>query len=138
MVGTGALDLNIGWRLKTAPLCPFLQGGLGIGQLRLILGQVLSEETLDEFVGAAQAAIEIDGSDHSFRDVGKDSIFFGATGTRFALAQNEVGAEIELAGDQCAGFLADKGIQRARQLAFVGLGQTTKPSTRSPRNSRRW
>ena len=47
----------------------------------------------------------------------------GAAGAGLALAEVELGAEVELAGDGGAGLLAHQGVERAAELALVGLGQ---------------
>jgi hypothetical protein len=81
---------------------------------------VLAEEPLDDLEGLAQAGIDVDGADHRLGHVAKDGFLLCAAGTGLGISKVEFAAELELAGDGGAGFLAHQCIERAAQLALVG------------------
>src|SRR5690606_15326711 len=121
MVRPGALYQRIGGWLEPLGLSPFLQRGLGIGTVGLPVRYEFFEMALDKFIGLAHAAVEKNGADNGFGHVAQNSFLIGTARARFAVAQDQFGPQIELAGNLGAGFLAHKRIERAAQLGFIGL-----------------
>ena len=79
-----------------------------------------AEQPFHERESGAEPAVDIDGADHRFRDVAQNGVLVGATGARFAVAEVELGAEVQLAGDGGAGLLAHEGVESAAEVALVG------------------
>ena len=69
----------------------------------------VAQHALEELVGAAEAAVAIDRANDRFGGVGEDAVVLGAAGAALALAEVELRAEVELAGDGGAGFACARG-----------------------------
>src|SRR5580692_7043013 len=126
VVGPGALDFVVSRRRQAARLCPFLQHGFRIALRRRRRLHAHLPQPLHQVFGGRIAAVEIDGADQRFADVGEDRRALAAARIGFRRAEPDRGAKLDGAGDLGAGFLAHQVGEPSRQLTFVGLGEAAK------------
>ena len=97
-------------------------------------------------LAASKPGIEIDGGDHRLHRVAQQRHLAPPAREHFRPAELQRRAQVDLARDIGAGFLAHQRVEARRKLAFGGraiiaessASAITRPSTRSPRNSSRW
>ena len=73
-------------RVKPPRLRPFLDGGLGVARRLLARPQTIAPGAQDEVAGGLETAVDEDGADQRFSDVGEDRRLLAAAAARFAQA----------------------------------------------------
>ena len=110
---------------KSAPLQPFLQTGLGVlaGLQRVGLRKLLAVQTEDDTLRSFEAAIEIDCTDHGLDRIGQNRWAMFATAPEFALAETQIGAEIQIDGNSMQALLAHEIGTQARHFSLADVAE---------------
>ncbi|MPL88756.1 hypothetical protein SDC9_34783 [bioreactor metagenome] len=121
VVGAAARHRFIPRRRQATGLRPFLQSGLGVAGVFLDGLDALAPEPQHELACHFEARVEVHGGDHRLHRVAKQRLLAAAARHHLGAAELQYRAEVDLAGDIGAGFLAHQRVEARRKLAFRGV-----------------
>ena len=117
MVRTGGAHQTVGQHLAALPLDQLLKRGLVVPAAALLLFPV-QNEALDDLPGGADAAVQIDRRQHGLHCVRHDGRPLPAAAGVLALAQLQVGAQLQLLGHLHQAALTHQGRPGTGQVAL--------------------
>src|SRR3990172_3202400 len=123
MVGAFAGDFEIARQGQAPPLRPFLQQGFRVGRGKFEHAKLRLPESPHQGLGRLVAAIGEDGAQNRLARISEDGLLAASAAAGLAAAHQDEVAEVPLLCNLGAGLGPHEGIEPARQLALVRLGE---------------